>query len=143
MSNKVKAAIIGPGNIGTDLLMKAMRSKVIEPVWMVGVEPESPGLARAAKMGLKTTAEGVDGMLRVNDLFRPSARHDIYLRRGDGVRQVSVEGSPLLFVRQIEDLIAAALDGRAPAVSLQESRGNAAALAALYRSARDGQPVQL
>jgi acetaldehyde/propanal dehydrogenase len=63
MSNKVKAAIIGPGNIGTDLLMKARRSALIEPVWMVGVEPDSPGLARAREMGLKTTAEGVDGML--------------------------------------------------------------------------------
>tara|TARA_R110001599_G_scaffold353881_1_gene602058 strand:- start:39552 stop:40460 length:909 start_codon:yes stop_codon:yes gene_type:complete len=63
MSKKVKAAIIGPGNIGTDLLMKAMRSETIEPVWMVGVEAESPGLKRAAEMGLKTTADGVDGML--------------------------------------------------------------------------------
>jgi acetaldehyde/propanal dehydrogenase len=63
MSNKVKAAIIGPGNIGTDLLKKAMRSKVIEPVWMVGVVPDSPGLARAQELGLKTTAEGVDGMV--------------------------------------------------------------------------------
>lgn len=63
MSKKIKAAIIGPGNIGTDLLMKAMRSKLIEPVWMVGVEADSPGLARAAELGLKTTADGVDGML--------------------------------------------------------------------------------
>jgi acetaldehyde/propanal dehydrogenase len=63
MSKKVKAAIIGPGNIGTDLLMKAMRSKYIEPVWMVGVEAESPGLKRAKEMGLKTTSDGVDGML--------------------------------------------------------------------------------
>ncbi len=63
MSDKIKAAIIGPGNIGTDLLMKAMRSEVIEPVWMVGVVAESPGLARAKEMGLKTTADGVDGML--------------------------------------------------------------------------------
>ena len=86
---------------------------------------------------------GVDGVLRVNDLFRPSPRHDIYLRRGDGVQQLSVDGSPLLFVRQVEDLIASALDGRPPAVSLQESRGNAAALAALYRSAQEGRPVQL
>ena len=63
MSKKVKAAIIGHGNIGTDLLMKAMRSKYIEPVWMVGVEAESPGLKRAKEMGLKTTFDGVDGML--------------------------------------------------------------------------------
>ena len=63
MSNRIKAAIIGPGNIGTDLLMKAQRSEVIEPVWMVGVDAESPGLARAAELGLKTTAEGVEGML--------------------------------------------------------------------------------
>ena len=63
MGNKVKAAIIGPGNIGTELLMKAMRSEVIEPAWMVGVIPDSPGLARAADLGLKTTAEGGEGML--------------------------------------------------------------------------------
>ncbi|MEJ2532761.1 MAG: acetaldehyde dehydrogenase (acetylating) [Halioglobus sp.] len=63
MSNKIKAAIIGPGNIGTDLLIKAMRSPLIEPVWMVGVLADSPGLARAAELGLKTTAEGVDGMV--------------------------------------------------------------------------------
>ena len=63
MAEKIRAAIIGPGNIGTDLLMKAMRSDLIEPVWMVGVDPESPGLARAKEMGLKVTSEGVDGML--------------------------------------------------------------------------------
>jgi len=63
MSKKIKAAIIGPGNIGTDLLMKAMRSEFIEPVWMVGVVPDSPGLARAKEMGLNVTADGVDGMM--------------------------------------------------------------------------------
>ena len=63
MAEKIRAAIIGPGNIGTDLLMKAMRSELIEPVWMVGVDPDSPGLSRAKDMGLKVTSEGVDGML--------------------------------------------------------------------------------
>ena len=63
MAEKIKAAIIGPGNIGTDLLMKALRSEFIEPVWMVGIDPESDGLKRAAEMGIKVCSEGVDGVL--------------------------------------------------------------------------------
>ncbi len=60
---KVKCALIGPGNIGTDLLAKLQRSAVLEPVWMVGIDPNSDGLKRAREMGIKTTAEGVDGLL--------------------------------------------------------------------------------
>jgi acetaldehyde/propanal dehydrogenase len=60
---KIKCAVIGPGNIGTDLLMKLMRSPVLEPVWMVGIDPNSDGLQRARDMGIKTTSEGVDGLL--------------------------------------------------------------------------------
>jgi acetaldehyde/propanal dehydrogenase len=62
MTQKLRAIIIGPGNIGTDLLMKALRSDWIEPVWMVGID-ESPGIQRARDYGLKVSTEGVDGVL--------------------------------------------------------------------------------
>ena len=61
--SKIRCAIIGPGNIGTDLLYKLRRSPVLEPVWMVGIEAGSEGLARARELGLKTTDQGVAGLL--------------------------------------------------------------------------------
>ncbi len=63
MTKKIKCALIGPGNIGTDLLYKLKRSPFLDPIWMIGIDPESEGLSRAREMGLKTCATGVDGFL--------------------------------------------------------------------------------
>jgi acetaldehyde dehydrogenase len=64
MTAKTKVAIIGSGNIGTDLMIKIMRlSKVLEMGAMVGIDPESDGLARARRMGVAATHEGIDGLI--------------------------------------------------------------------------------
>jgi acetaldehyde dehydrogenase len=67
--SKTKVAIIGSGNIGTDLLIKILRrSTVLEVAAMVGIDPGSDGLARAVRLGVATTAGGVDGLIAM-DVF--------------------------------------------------------------------------
>ena len=61
---RVKVAIIGSGNIGTDLMIKVMRhSDVLEMAALVGIDPESDGLKRAERLGVATTAGGIDGLV--------------------------------------------------------------------------------
>lgn len=64
--SKKKAAIIGSGNIGTDLMIKIMRlSNVLEMGAMVGIDPASDGLARADRLGVPITAKGIDGLVEM------------------------------------------------------------------------------
>jgi acetaldehyde dehydrogenase len=64
----VPAAILGPGNIGTDLLVKLQRSPAIDVRLMVGIYADSPGLARARQLGVATSAEGLAAVLARDDI---------------------------------------------------------------------------
>ncbi|MEI3609166.1 acetaldehyde dehydrogenase (acetylating) [Pseudogracilibacillus sp. SO10305] len=65
---KVKAAIIGSGNIGTDLMYKLERSDVIELTAMIGIDPDSDGIARAKERGYTTITNGIDGVIENPDI---------------------------------------------------------------------------
>jgi acetaldehyde dehydrogenase len=64
----IKAAVIGSGNIGTDLFIKSRRaSEVVDILAMAGIDPDSDGLARAKRMGIATTAAGVEGLVELDE----------------------------------------------------------------------------
>ncbi|MBP2664878.1 MAG: bphJ 2, partial [Firmicutes bacterium] len=92
---KLRAAIIGPGNIGIDLMMKIRRSENLEMVMMAGIIAESEGLRMAKEFGIAITAEGIDGLLayhaknKIDFVFdatgaRPHAKHAPLLK-GAGI----------------------------------------------------------
>jgi acetaldehyde dehydrogenase len=101
MSERVKVAIIGTGNIGTDLMVKVMRlSKSLEMAAFVGIDPGSDGLRRAAALGVATSSDGIGGLLRMPEFGEvrivfdatsagAHARHDEILR-GRGKRVIDL-----------------------------------------------------
>ena len=98
MTRKIRCALIGPGNIGTDLLAKLMRSPVLEPVWMVGIDPNSDGLKKARELRLKTTADGVDGLvphLRDDDIRIVFDATSAYVH-ADNSRKVNAAGALMI-----------------------------------------------
>lgn len=68
MSPRTKVAVLGSGNIGTDLMIKVLRgSETLEVAAMVGIDPDSDGLARARRLKVATSAEGVEGLVRMDE----------------------------------------------------------------------------
>jgi acetaldehyde dehydrogenase len=117
ISKHVAAAILGPGNIGTDLLMKLLAKKSINVALVSGIYPESPGLARARELGVETSADGVDAVL---------ARDDIVLVFDATTAQAHLECASLLGAagKTVVDLTPAAVGPYlVPAVNAQEHMG--------------------
>jgi acetaldehyde dehydrogenase len=101
-----KVAIIGSGNIGTDLMFKIVRrSSALEVAALVGIDPESDGLARAGRMGIPTTSDGVDGLKRMPEFEQIEIVLDATSADGHKQNAVALEGSG----KRLVDLTPAAL----------------------------------
>jgi acetaldehyde dehydrogenase len=116
-----KVAIIGTGNIGTDLMIKVLRlSETLEVAAMVGIDPESDGLARARRMGVDTTHEGVEGLIGMDAFDEVDVVFDATSAGAHRANMAVLEP----FDKRIVDLTPAALGPFVvPSVNLHEHVG--------------------
>ena len=116
--SKTKVAIIGSGNIGTDLMIKVLRNaQHLEMAAMVGIDPESDGLARAARMGVQTTHEGVDGVMSLPDFDEIEIIFDATSAKAHEANAAKLEP----FGKRLIDLTPAAIGPYVvPAVNLED-----------------------
>jgi acetaldehyde dehydrogenase len=116
--SKAKVAIIGSGNIGTDLMIKVMRlSDVLEMGAMVGIDPDSDGLARARRLNVPTTHEGVDGLIAMDGF----ADIDVIFDATSAKAHVANAARLAPYGKRLVDLTPAALGPFVvPAVNLDE-----------------------
>jgi acetaldehyde dehydrogenase len=114
MSERVRAAILGPGNIGTDLLIKMLKIPTIEVALMAGVDPDSEGLKRARALGVATSADGVESVLARPDVELVFDATSAGAHRANGPRLVAAG-------KRVVDLTPAALGPYVvPSVNLDE-----------------------
>lgn len=106
MAAKPRVAIIGSGNIGTDLMVKILRySKSLEMGVLVGIDPDSDGLARARRFGVPTTAEGTEGLVRMHEFDDVELVFDATSAKAHKLNAAALQP----YRRQIIDLTPAAI----------------------------------
>lgn len=116
-----KVAIIGSGNIGTDLMIKVLRtSRTLAMAAMIGIVPESDGLHRAERLGVRTSAEGVAGLIEMPDFDEIEIVFDATSARAHVANATALAG----YGKQLVDLTPAALGPFVvPSVNLEEHLG--------------------
>lgn len=117
MSRKIRAGIIGPGNIGSDLLMKLMRSDKFTVTSMYGIDNESEGMKRAREKGLKTFGNGIDGIYELDESERPEILFDATSARA---HEYNNQVAQQLGIRMIDLTPAAVGPFISPSVNLDE-----------------------